>query len=257
MIKNIVKKNIISNVTKGVIEREFKGYFSNPMGYVFLVIFLFAIGYVTFEPGRGSFFLMRQADMSSFFRYIPWLFIFLVPAVSMKLLSEERRSGTIELLLTMPITEKQVVIAKFLAAWAFIALALVGTFPMIFTVAYLGNPDFGVIFLGYLGSVFLAGVFLAIGIFFSALTKNQVVSFILSVVVCYIFLMAGSPPILGFISIFSPAFVVEIFESLSVMNHFEAMGRGIVRASDIFFFALMICGWIYGTILLLTEKKAD
>ena len=248
---------MISLATKCIAKREFKAYFASPLGYVFLIIFLFSIGYVTFEPGRGSFFLMKQADLSSFFKYIPWLFLFLIPAVSMRLLAEERKSGSIELLLTMPITEWQAVLGKFLAAWLFIICALIGTFPLIFTVIYLGSPDLGVVFLGYLGSALLAGTFLGIGIFFSAISKNQVISFILSVVFCYILLMAGSPPILGFVSNFLPNFFVEMFESLSLMNHFESMGRGVIRFGDVMFFGLMIVGWIYGTVLLITEKKSN
>jgi len=247
----------MNSVIKSIIKRELKSYFSTPLGYVFVIIFLFAIGYVTFEPGRGSFFLIRQASMSSFFKYVPWLFLFLIPAISMRLLADERKSGTIELLLTLPLNEKHVVIGKFLASWIFVSFALFCTFPMILTVIYLGSPDLGVIFLGYVSSILLAGSFMAIGIFFSALTKNQVVSFILSVVICYIFLMAGSPPVLEFISSFLPGFFVDIFESLSIIGHFEAMGRGVLRIGDIIFFAVMILGWLSGTCLLLNEKKAN
>ena len=156
----------MTEITKNLFFKEFASYFKTPIGYVFLVIFLFGMGYLTFEPGRGSFFLMREASMSSFFKYMPWMFLFLIPAVSMKLWAEERRSGTIELLLTMPINVKQAVITKFLASWAFIGVALLGTLPMVFTVTYLGSPDFAMIFLGYLGSFLMAGTLLAIGGFF-------------------------------------------------------------------------------------------
>ena len=141
---------MISKPVKTIFIKEFTSYFKTPLGYVFLVIFLFGIGYLTFEPGRGSFFFLRESSMTSFFRYIPWMFLFLIPAVSMRLWSEERKSGTIELLFTMPITVPQAVIAKFLASWAFIGIALIGTIPMVFTVIYLGNPDLGVAILGYL-----------------------------------------------------------------------------------------------------------
>lgn len=248
---------MISHATKTIFKRELKSYFSTPLGYVFVIIFLFGIGYVTFEPGRGSFFLIRQADLSSFFRFIPWLYILLVPAVSMRLWSEERKSGTIELLLTMPVTLKQAVLGKFLAAWAFIVFALICTFPMVLTVIYLGDPDMGVIFLGYLGCALLAGAFLAIGSFFSALTKNQVVSFILTIVFCYLLLMAGSPPILEFLSNFSPKYIVELFESLSMLNHFESLQQGVLKLGDLWFYAVMIMGWLYGCIALLNEKKAS
>lgn len=237
--------------------KELAGYFKTPLGYVFLVIFLFGIGYLTFEPGRGSFFYMREASLAAFFKYIPWMYLVLIPAVSMKLWAEERKSGTIELLLTMPITVGQAVTAKFLAAWAFIGLALAGTFPMVFTVVYLGSPDLGVAFLGYAASFFTAGTLLAVGSFFSALTKNQVVSFILTVVASFLLLMAGSPPVLEFISAFSPRYVVDLFESLSLLNHFEAVERGVLGVGNLWFFGVGTAFWLYGNIVLLRENKAD
>ena len=195
--------------------------------------------------------------MSSFFRYIPWMFLFLIPAVSMRLWSDERKSGTIELLLTMPVTVKEAVIAKFLASWAFIGVALAGTFPMVLTVVYLGNPDLGVAFLGYIASFLMAGALLAVGGFFSALTKNQVISFILTVCVSFLLIMAGSPPILEFISTFSPKYLVDLFESLSVLNHFDSIERGVFSLSNLWFFAVMITCWLYGNIILLNENKAN
>lgn len=246
-----------SSAVKHLFIKEFTSYFKTPLGYVFLVIFLFGIGYLTFEPGRGSFFYMREASLSSFFRYIPWMFLFLIPAVSMRLWSEERKSGTIELLLTMPITVKQAVIAKYLASWAFIGVALLGTFPMIITVLYLGNPDLGVAFLGYLVSFLMAGALLAVGGFFSALTKNQVISFILTVCTSFVLIMAGSPPILDFISTFSPKYLVDLFESLSVLNHFDSIERGVLSMSNLWFFSVMIISWLFGNIILLNENKAN
>ena len=247
----------MNRAVKNLFLKEFASYFKTPLGYVFLVIFLFGIGYLTFEPGRGSFFYMRDASLSSFFRYIPWMFLFLIPAVSMRLWSEERKSGTIELLLTMPITIKQAVIAKYLASWAFIGVALLGTFPMVITVIYLGNPDLGVVFLGYLASFLMAGALLAVGGFFSALTKNQVISFILTVCTSFLLIMAGSPPILDFISTFSPNYVVDLFESLSVLNHFESIERGVINLGNIWFFAVMIIAWLFGNMILLSENKAN
>ncbi len=236
--------------------KELTSYFKTPIGYVFLVIFLFGIGYLTFEPGRGSFFIMRQASLTPFFQYMPWMFVFLIPAVSMKLWAEERRSGTIELLLTMPINVSQAVIMKFLASWAFIGIALLGTLPMVFTTLYLGQPDLGVIFLGYMGSFFMAGTLLAISGFFSALTKNQVVSFILSLVVCFAFIMAGSPPVLNFVSTVLPSYFIDLLESVSILNHFEMMERGVLSLSQFWFFVVMITCWIYASIILLEENKA-
>lgn len=241
---------------KSLFFKEFASYFKTPIGYVFLVIFLFGIGYLTFEPGRGSFFIMRTASLTPFFNYMPWMFLFLIPAVSMRLWSEERRSGTIELLLTIPINVRQVVLTKFLASWTFIGVALLGTIPMVFTVGYLGNPDFGVIFLSYLASFLMAGTLLAIGGFFSALTKNQVVAFILSAVVCFFLIMAGSPPILEFVSTFLPKYFVDLLEAMSVLNHFEMMERGVLSLSHFWFFAVMIVCWLYASMILLEENKA-
>ena len=252
-----IKSSMNCNVIKHLICRELESYFKIPLGYVFLVIFLFGIGHLTFELGRGSFFYIRESSMSSFFRYIPWMFLFLIPAVSMKLWSEERRSGTIELLFTMPISVEEAVIAKFLASWAFIGFALLGTFPMVFTVIYLGNPDLGVAFLGYVGSFLLAGTLLAVGSFFSALTKNQVVSFILTVVASLILLLAASPPILEFLSAFLPRYAVDVFESLSVLSHFESIERGVFSISNFLFFTITILAWLYGNIVLLKENKAN
>ena len=246
-----------SAVSTAVFKKELSSYFKSPLGYVFIVIFLFGLGYLAFEPGSGSFFYMREASMRAMFRYMPWMLLFLVPAVSMKLWAEERRSGTIELLFTMPITVKQAVIAKFLASWSFITICLFGTLPMVFTVIYLGNPDLGAIFTGYLASILMSGMMLAVGSFFSALTKNQVVSFILTVVVCALLLSAGSPPVLDFLNFFSPKYVVELFESLSVLNHFESIEKGVFSLSNLWFFSVLIIFWLFASTILLTENKAN
>ncbi|MFW5887665.1 MAG: ABC transporter permease subunit [Bacteriovoracia bacterium] len=247
---------MIAPAVKHLFWKEFKSYFNNPLGYVFLFIFLFGIGYVTFELGRGSFFYLRQATLTPMFRYIPWMFLLFIPAVSMKLWAEERKSGTIEILFTMPITVGQAVVAKFLAAWAFIGLALVGTFPMIITVVYLGNPDPGPIFMGYLASFIMGGTLIAIGSFFSALTKNQVVSFILTIVVTLFFLMAGSPPVINFVGNFFPQYFLELFESLNMLNHFEALERGVMSFGHIWYFIIMMCCWLFGNVILLQENKS-
>ena len=247
---------MISRSTKLLFFKEFSSYFKSPLGYVFLVIFLFGIGYMTFEPGRGSFFLIRQADLSPFFQYIPCIFLFLIPAVSMRLWSEERKSGTIELLLTMPVTLREATLAKFFASWAFIGVALLGTLPIVLTALYLGNPDLGVIFIGYLSSFLVGGALLSVGIFFSAMTKNQVISFILTIVASFILIMAGSPPVLEFVSAFLPKYGRDLFESLSVLNHFDSMERGVLSLSDLWFFGAMIVCWLTGSIVLLDEYEA-
>lgn len=248
---------MISKQMKNLFIKEFLSYFKGPLGYVFLTIFLFGIGHLTFEPGRGSFFYMREASMHSFFKYIPWMFLFLIPAVSMRLWSEERKSGSIELLLTLPVTVSQAVLAKFIASWAFIGVALALTFPMVVTVIYLGAPDIGVIAMGYIASFLLAGAMLAVGIFFSALTKNQVISFILSAVSCLALLMAGSPPVLDFISRLLPKYVVELVESMSALNQFEALERGVLGLDSVWFFGVIIVMWIVASIVLINENKAN
>ena len=248
---------MIGQGMKHLFFKELTSYFKTPLGYVFLVIFLFGMGHLTFELGRGSFFYVREASLDALFRHIPWMLLFLVPAVSMRLWSEERKMGTIELLLAMPISLKEAVAAKFLASWAFIALALAGTWPMVFTVIYLGNPDLGVALLGYVASLLVGGFLLAVGGFFSALTKNQVVSFILSVVVSFLLLMSGSPPVLEFMSGLLPDYCVDIFESMSVLNHFDSIRRGVLGLDHLWFFAVTIFCWPYGTILLLEGNKVD
>ncbi|MBF0314821.1 MAG: ABC transporter permease subunit [Oligoflexia bacterium] len=247
---------MISPISKTIFKRELKNYFASPMGYVFLVIFLVAIGHLTFTPGIGSFFLLRQATLAVLFQQLPWPLLFLIPAVSMRLWSEERKSGTVELLFTLPITVKEAVMGKFLAAWAFIALAIVGTAPMIFTVIYLGSPDIKTIFTGYLAAILLAGAFLSIGQFFSALTKSQVISFILSSVVCYLFVLAGSPPFIEFMRSFSPQYVLDLFQALNILAPYEVLSKGVVRLSDLFYFIILIGSFLMATIFLLNENKS-
>lgn len=236
-----------------VCKRELKAYFATPVAYVFLVIFLFFAGYL---PFKGGFFQLRQADMRVFFDYLPLLFVFMVPCTAMRLWSEERKSGSIELLLSLPITVPQAVLGKFVAAWVFLALALALTFPMPITVCYLGEPDIGLIITGYLSSFLMAGAYLAIGSFFSALSKNQVISFILSVVACAILLYIGLPSSLDYLADFLPLSLVSMIETFSFQNHFEAIQRGIIALSDIGYFLILIAGWIIACVIILDERKA-
>ncbi len=237
-----------------VFKRELKGYFATPVAYVFLVIFLFFSGYLTFKQG---FFQMRQADMLPFFNNLPLLFVFMVPSTAMRLWSEERKSGSIELLLTLPITVKQAVIGKFLAAWSFLGIALLLTFPVPVTVCYLGDPDIGVMIAGYIGSFLMAGGFLAIGCFFSALTKNQVVSFILAVVACAMLVYAGMPTTLNYLSTTLPAGMVTAIESFSFQAHFESILRGVIELKDLAYFVILIIGWVTACSVILNERKAS
>src|SRR4030042_2630835 len=241
------------NGFKAVFKRELKSYFTTPIAYVFLVVFLFFAGDLKFKNG---FFEIRQADMEAFFANMPVLFAFLVPAAAMRLWAEERKSGSIELLFTLPITVTQAVLGKFFAAWVFLAIALVLTFPMVITIYHLGNPDTGLIITGYLGSILMAGGFLAIGCFFSAVSKNQVISFVLSVVACAVLVFAGMPTTMNYLSTFLPAGAVNAVEGMSLQGHFESIQRGVIKFGDLAYFVLIIVGWIAACTIILDERKA-
>lgn len=243
------------NGTTTVMQRELTGYFVTPVAYVFLIIFLVMTGIFAFY--LGNFYERGFADLDSFFRFHPWLYLFLVPAISMRLWAEERRSGTIELLLTLPLTTRQAVVGKFLAAWLFIGLALLLTLPMWFTVNYLGDPDNGVILAAYLGSWLMAGGFLAIGSCMSALTQNQVVAFILSIVVCFLFLLSGLPMVMNLFNAWAPQIILDGIASLSFLQHFADISKGVIDVRDIVYFALVIGFWLLANVLILDLKKAD
>lgn len=243
------------NMIKTLFKRELRSYFATPVAYVFIVIFLVLSSAFTFY--LGQFYERGQADLMPFFNFLPWLYLFLVPAVAMRLWSEERKSGTIELLLTLPITMWQAVVGKFLAAWAFIGIALALTFPLWITVNYLGDPDNGVILAAYLGSLLMAGGFLAIGSCISAANRNQVVAFIITVVICFLFLLAGFPLVLDFFSGWAPQALVDTIASLSFRTHFESISKGIIDLRDIIYFVMVISAWLYATVLVIELKKAD
>jgi len=242
------------NSLLAVFRRELKGYFTTPLAYVFLVIFLFFSGYLTFKEG---FYEIRQADMSKFFMNLPLLFVFMVPSTAMRLWAEERKVGSIELLLTLPITIWQAVLGKFLAAWVFLGIALSLTFPMVITVCTLGKPDLGLIVTGYVASWLMAGGFLAIGCFFSAVSKSQVISFVLAVVVCAVLVYAGYPTTLNYLSSFLPAGLVDAVGAMSFLTHFDSMQRGMLRFGDLSYFVLLIIGWTAACTVVLDERKAS
>src|SRR3954465_6469040 len=229
--------NSITNI-KTITKREIGGYFSSPVAYVFIVIFLLLCGFFTFM--LGGFFERREASLMSFFIWHPWLYLFLVPAAAMRLWSEERRQGTMELLLTMPITTWQAIVGKFLASWLFLALALALTFPVVLSVNYLGSPDNGVIFCGYIGSWLMAGAYLAISCITSAMTRNQVVSFIISVVICLFLILAGFAPVVNFLEHSAKPWLVDLVTSFSVITHFEGFQKGVLDSRDLLFFLSMI-----------------
>ena len=237
------------NVTKSIFDRELSGYFATPVAYVFLIIFLVLTATFTFEI--GGFYERGQADLSPFFDYHPWLYLFLVPALTMRLWAEERKSGTIEFLMTLPITPWQAVLGKFLAAWAFTGLALALSFPIWITVNILGSPDNGAIFAAYIGSLMMAGGFLAIGACLSALTRNQVIAFILTVVVCFGFLLAGFPLVLNLFSAWAPQMLVDGIASLSFMTHFSSISRGVIDFRDIVYFVLLMGVFLYANTVIL------
>jgi ABC-2 type transport system permease protein len=239
---------------KAIVKRELGGYFTSPIAYVFLIIFLLLTGFFTFTV--GSFFERGEASLVSFFTWHPWLYLFLVPAVGMRLWSEERRLGTIELLLTMPVTTWEALVGKFLASWLFLALALALTFPVVITVNYLGNPDNGVIFTGYVGSLLLAGAYLAVTCMTSAMTRNQVISFIVAVLICLFLILAGYEPVTGLLSRFASARVVDLVAAFSVMTHFEGFQRGVVDLRDIVFFASVMGFALFATGVIIRSHRA-
>ncbi|MCZ6502750.1 MAG: ABC transporter permease subunit [Gammaproteobacteria bacterium] len=238
-----------------VLKREFASYFATPIAYVFIFIFLVLSGVFTFY--LGNFYERQQADLTPFFSFHPWLYLFLVPAVSMRLWSEERKSGTIELLMTLPLTKLEVIVGKFLAAWFFTGIALLLTFPLWITVNYLGEPDNGVILASYLGSWLMAGGFLAIGSCASALSKSQVIAFILCGVVCLLFILAGFPLVLNAFNDWVPAILVDTIASLSFLTHFTSVSKGVLSLRDILYFFSMIVFWLFTTAVVLELKQAN
>ena len=238
-----------------IFKRELGSYFATPLAYVFIVIFLVLSGVFTFY--LGGFFERNQADLQPFFNFHPWLYLFLVPAIAMRLWAEERKSGSIELLMTLPITRTDAVLGKFLAAWVFAGIALLLTFPMIITVNYLGQPDNGAIFTGYLGSWLMAGGFLAIGSCMSALAKNQVIAFILAVVVSFLFIVSGFPLVLDAFSAWAPQMVLDAIASLSFLTRFEAISKGVIDLRDLLYFISLMAAWLAATAIVVDLKKAD
>jgi len=238
-----------------IMRRELASYFATPLAYVFILIFLVLANFFTFS--LGGFFERDQADLQPFFTYHPWLYLFLVPALSMRLWAEERKSGSIELLMTQPVTLWEAVLGKFFAAWLFTALALALTFPLWITVNYLGKPDNGTILAAYLGSLLLAGGFLAIGSCTSALTRNQVIAFILGVVVCFGFVLAGFPPLLNLLTGWVPQVVVDAIASLSFLTHFESIAKGVIDVRDLLYFAMLIGFFLLATSIALDLRKAN
>lgn len=237
-----------------IFKRELIGYFETPVAYVFIVIFLLLTGMFTFY--MGNFYEGGQANLEPFFMWHPWIFLFLIPAISMRLWAEERKTGTIELLMTLPIETWEAVLGKYLAAWCFALVALLLTFPIWITVNYLGEPDNGTIFAGYLGSVLVAGGFMAIGACISALTRNQVVSFVVSVTICFIFNLSGLPVVLNFFgSLGFSQTMLDIVSSFSFLTNFVEMVRGVISIGNLVYFVAIILFWLAMNILAVEAKR--
>lgn len=243
------------NMVNVLFKREFASFFATPVAYVFILIFLMLSGVFTFYI--GNFYERGQADLLPFFNFHPWLYLFLVPAMAMRTWSEERKSGSIELLMTLPVTTLQVTLAKFLAAWAVLGLSLLLTFPLWLTVNYLGQPDNGIILAAYIGSWLMSGAYLAIGICMSALTKSQVIAFILSVVICFLFVLSGSGVVLDAFQGWLPAFMVDTIASFSFLAHFESMSKGVLALDNIMYFCISIGIWLFASLVIIEQKKAD
>ncbi len=242
------------STTLKLFRRELASYFVTPVAYVFIVIFLALLGAMTFF--LGGFFGRGEADLAPFFAFHPWLYLLLIPAISMRLWSDERKAGTIEMLLTLPISPTQAVVAKFFAAWAFAAIALALTFPFWLTVNYLGSPDNGVIVAGYLGSLIMAGAYLAIGSCFSTASKNQVIAFVLAVLVSLIFTVAGTPLVLEFVSGWAPRAVMDVIAGLSFIANFEAISKGVLDFANLFYFISVIALFLFINVVLVNVLKA-
>jgi len=238
-----------------IFRRELASYFATPLAYIFIVIFLAMAGALAFFV--GNFFDRGQADLQPFFSFHPWLYLVLIPALAMRLWAEERKSGTIELFLTLPISIGAAVLGKFLASWAFTAIALALTFPFWITVNVLGSPDNGVILASYIGSLLMSGAFLAIGAALSALTKSQVIAFVITAAACFLFTVSGSNIVLGFLTGWAPNDLVEAVASFSFLTHFNAIIRGVIELPDAVFFLSVIALFLFANAIIVDLKKAD
>ena len=237
-----------------ILRRELASYFATPLAYVVIVIFLLLANLFAFF--FGALYERGQADLTPFFTFLPWLYLFLIPAVSMRLWAEERRNGSIELLLTQPITLWQAVLGKFLAAWTFVGIALALTFPIWLTVNYLGDPDNGAILAAYLGSLFIAGGFLAVGSFTSSITRNQLIAFLIAVLLCFLLLMAGYPVVTDFFQRWAPQWLVDGVASLSFLAHFENIIKGVLDPRDVLYYALVTIFFLLASTVVLDHRKS-
>lgn len=240
--------------SRAVFKREFKSYFESPVAYVFLVMFLLLTGFLTFSVTH--FFERQAADLQPFFFWHPWVFLLLVPAATMGLWAEERRSGSIELLLTMPMTLSEAIVGKFLASWLFMTTAIALTFPIVLTTCYLGKPDMGAVVSGYAGSILLAGAYVSVGMLASSMTRSQVIAFVISLVTCFFLLIAGWEPVTDFFVQWAPNWLVEGVASLSFMPHFLSMQRGVIDLRDLVYYVSVIAFMLFASHVVLDNRKS-
>jgi ABC-2 type transport system permease protein len=246
--------NTVANI-RTITKRELAAYFTSPLAYVVIVIFLLLMGFFTFMA--GGFFEIGQASLDRFFIWHPWLYLVLVPAVGMRLWAEERRVGTLELLLTMPITPWQAIVGKFIASWIFLGIALLLTFPMVITVNWLGAPDNGTILTAYVGSFLMAGAYLAVSCMTSALTRNQVISFILAVVICLLLVLCGYPPVTQFFSRMENQSIVNVVAGFSFLTHFgDWFMKGVLDSRDVIYFLSIIVFALFSTGVIIRGHRA-
>jgi len=243
------------STTGAILKRELGNYFSTPVAYVFIVIFLVLAGVFTFY--LGGLYERGQADLQPFFTFHPWLYLFLIPALSMRLWAEERKAGTIELLMTLPVSIGEAVLGKFLAAWVFTGIALTLTFPVWITINYLGEADNPVILLSYIGSFLMAGAYLAVGACVSAFTRNQVIAFVISFVICLIFVLAGFPMVMDVFQGWAPQALINAINNMSFLSHFESIARGVIDLRDLIFFFSFIGCWLLANAIVVEIKKSD
>lgn len=238
-----------------IFKREFRAYFESPVAYVFLVFYLMLIGFLTFFVSR--FFEANQADLKFFFFWFPWVNLLLVPAATMRLWTEERRTGTLELLMTFPVTLPQAILGKFFAAWMFLTIATLLTLPIVATTMFLGSPDPGAAAGGYVGAILLAGAYVSVGMLTSAMTRNQVIGFVLAFVICLFLAIAGWPPVIEIVNKWAPAWLVQGIASLSVMPHFESLQRGVIDLRDLVYYASVMTLALFGSYLVLENRKSS
>ncbi len=237
-----------------IFSRELKNYFITPIAYVFMAIFLLMNGIFTFYI--GSFFTRGIADLAPFFSAHPWIYMVFIPAVTMRLWAEEKKQGTMELLFTLPITTIEAVIAKLLAAWSFMIISLGLTFPLFIAVNYLGSPDNGVIIAGYIGSILMAGAFIAIGACVSAITSNQVIAFVGSFLICLLFNVSGFPVFIDYLSNILPDFMIETIQTFSFITNFDTIVKGLIDAKVIVYFISVLLSWMLANVMVLELNKA-